>query len=163
MNDDTDRQALKALNARIQRLEDIEAIRQLKATYCDVCDDGHNPDRIVTIFTEDCIWEARGIGTANGRDELRALFERFGSMMSFTQHMTMNPRIEVDGDTATGRWYLFGPFTFPANKQAKWQAARYEETYARVEGEWLIKHLKVCSPQMSVKYEQGWGETLFHR
>ena len=35
------------LQARIARLEDIEAIKQLKALYCEICDDDHNPDRIV--------------------------------------------------------------------------------------------------------------------
>ena len=40
--------------ARLTRMEDIEAIKQLKALYCEICDDDHNPDRIVTIFTDDC-------------------------------------------------------------------------------------------------------------
>ena len=31
-------------------LQDIEAIKQLKAEYCDICDDDHNQDRIVKIF-----------------------------------------------------------------------------------------------------------------
>ena len=65
------------LETRVQRLEDIEAIKQLKALYCEICDDDHNPDRIVTIFTEDGIWEGKGIGTATGHGEIRALFERF--------------------------------------------------------------------------------------
>ena len=65
---------LEELAARITRLEDLEAIKQLKALYCEICDDVHNPDRIVEIFTEDGIWEGRGIGTARGRDEIRALF-----------------------------------------------------------------------------------------
>ncbi len=62
------------LAARIQRPEDIEQIKQLKALYCEICDDDHNPDRIVTIFTQDGTWEGRGIGTANGHAEIRALF-----------------------------------------------------------------------------------------
>jgi hypothetical protein len=32
--------------------QDIEAIEQLKAEYCDICDDDHNQDRIVTIFID---------------------------------------------------------------------------------------------------------------
>ncbi|MGD8417692.1 MAG: nuclear transport factor 2 family protein [Pseudomonadales bacterium] len=153
---------MEDLAARIQRLEDIEAIRQLKALYCEICDDGHDPDRIVTVFTEDGIWEGRGIGTAHGHDEIRALFERFRDMMSFTQHMTMNPRIEVHGDTATGTWYFFGPFTFKGEPPtAKWQAARYHETYARVDGTWKIRHLKIARPGMSVFYENGWAEKLY--
>ena len=150
------------LAARIQQLEDIEQIKQLKALYCEICDDDHNPDRIVTIFTQDGTWEGRGIGTANGHAEIRALFERFQTMMSFSQHMTMNPRISVDGDEATGTWYFFGPFTFYENDQAKWQATRYHETYARVDGDWKIKHLKIAPPGMSVKYETGWGKERYN-
>lgn len=145
------------LEARITRLEDLEAIKQLKALYCEICDDNHNPDRIVTIFTEDGIWEGKGIGTASGHAEIRALFQGFQSMMSFSQHMTMNPRIEVHGDTANGTWYFFGPFTFRENNQAKWQAARYFEDYAKVDGQWKIKHLRIRGPGMSANYETGWA------
>ena len=61
------------LEERITRLEDLEAIKQLKATYCEICDDKHDPDRIVTIFAEDGIWEGKGIGTARGHAEIRKL------------------------------------------------------------------------------------------
>ena len=148
---------MQDLAARIQRLEDIEAIRQLKAEYCEICDDDHNPDRIVTIFTQDGVWEGRGIGKAEGHAAIRKLFLQFQSMMSFTQHMTMNPRITVDGDTAQGSWYFFGPFTFYEGNQAKWQAARYQETYRRENGVWKIAHLLIKSPTMIADYEKGWA------
>ena len=148
----------EALAARVQRIEDIEAIKQLKALYCEICDDDHNPDRIVTIFSEDGIWEGRGIGTAKGHDEIRALFERFRSLISFSQHMTMNPRIEVDGDTAHGTWYFIGAFTFYEGNQARWQATRYHEDYVRVEGEWKIKHLRTAPPGFRANYETGWAK-----
>lgn len=93
---------LEALAARITRLEDLEAIKQLKARYCEVCDDEHDPDRITDLFTEDGVWLAKGIGEAKGREEIRALFQRFQKTIRFSQHMTMNPVIEVDGDTAHG-------------------------------------------------------------
>jgi hypothetical protein len=147
---------LAELAARISRLEDIEAIKQLKAHYCEICDDDHDPDRIVTIFTEDGIWEGRGIGTARGHDELRALFESFRERISFSQHMVMNPRIQVDGDRAKGTWYFFGPFTFREGNQAKWQSTRYHEDYVKVDGEWKIQHLRIRPPGMSVAYEKGW-------
>ena len=147
---------------RIKRLEDIEEIKQLKALYCEICDDDHNPDRIVTIFTHDGIWEGKGIGRANGHQEIRELFESFQKMMSFSQHMTMNPRITVNGDSANGTWYFFGPFTFRDGNQAKWQATRYHEEYARTDGEWKIKHLKIAPPGMSARYETGWGEKRYN-
>ena len=45
------------LERRLTRMEDIEAIKQLKARYCEICDDDHNPNRITTLFVEDGIWE----------------------------------------------------------------------------------------------------------
>ena len=61
------------LEQRITRLEDLEAIKQLKARYCEICDDNHDAERITSIFTEDAVWEGRGIGKAKGHAEIRAL------------------------------------------------------------------------------------------
>ena len=38
---------------RVRRLEEIEAIRVLKARYADVCDTGYDPERIRPLFTPD--------------------------------------------------------------------------------------------------------------
>lgn len=149
---------LKALEARITRLEDLEAIKQLKARYCEICDDDHNPDRITSVFADDGVWEGRGIGHAEGHEAIRELFKRFQSMISFSQHMVMNPVIEVEGDTAKGTWYFLGPFTMTEGNQAKWQAARYHEDYVKVNGEWKIAHLRVKGPGMSADYETGWAK-----
>lgn len=145
------------LEQRIIRLEDLEAIKQLKARYCEICDDNHNPDRITSIFAEDGIWEGRGIGHARGHAEIRELFLGFQKMMSFSQHMVMNPVIEVEGDRAHGTWYFFGMFTFYEGNQAKWQAARYHEDYVKSNGDWKIQHLRVKGPGISADYETGWA------
>lgn len=144
------------LEARIEKLEAIEAIRQLKARYCEICDDSHNPKEIVTIFTEDGIWEGEGIGRAKGHKEISKLFSDFQKTISFSQHMVQNPIIDVSGKIAVGRWYFFGMFKFYQNETRRWQAARYQETYESIAGVWKIKHLKIAPPTMSVKYEQGW-------
>ena len=144
------------LAARLTRLEDIEAIRQLKARYCEICDDDHNTELITTIFTEDGTWEGRGIGKAEGHEEIRALFRTFQQAIKFSQHMVQNPIIDVEGETAKARWYFFGLFKYYRNEQARWQAARYHETYRKVDGEWKISSLKIVPPVMSVKYEEGW-------
>lgn len=145
------------LAERIQRLEDLEAIRRLKATYCDICDDDHNPDRIVTIFTDDGIWEGEGIGTATGHAEIRSLFEGFRAAISFSQHMVMNPIIDVDGDEASGRWYFFGAFTMRRNNRAVWQACRYHEAYRRTSDGWKIARLTIADPKMAAPYDKGWA------
>jgi hypothetical protein len=149
---------LEALEQRITRLEELEAIKQLKARYCTICDDDHNPDLITSVFTESGIWEGRGIGRAEGHAEIRALFQTFQKTIRYAQHMVMNPIIEIDGDRANGVWYFFGPFTMYEGNQAKWQAARYHEDYVKVEGEWKIAHLRVKGPGMSADYEKGWAK-----
>lgn len=146
------------LETRITRLEDLEAIKQLKARYCEICDDDHDPDRITMLFTEDGIWQAKGIGEAKGHAEIRKLFRRFQKAIRFSQHMTMNPVIEVDGGTAQGTWYFFGAFTMEQGNQALWQACRYHESYRKVEGKWLIERLTVKGPRMAADYETGWAK-----
>ena len=144
------------LEERVTRLEDLESIKQLKARYCEICDDDHNLDLITTIFTSDAVWEGERIGRAQGHGEIRALFEGFQKAIKFSQHMVQNPIIEIDGQAASARWYFFGTFKYYKGDQARWQAARYHETYRKTNGEWLISHLKVAPPVMSVKYEKGW-------
>ncbi|MBC8549533.1 MAG: nuclear transport factor 2 family protein [Nitrospira sp.] len=101
------------LEQRITRLEDIEAIKQLKARYCEICDDMHNPDRITSVFAVDAIWECPDFGKAEGHDAIRELFQGFRKMFSFSQHNVMNPIIEVTGDRATGTWNTMGPWQIP--------------------------------------------------
>jgi hypothetical protein len=144
------------LEKRIMRLEDVEAIKKLKALYCDICDDDHNPSRITEIFAEDGIWEGGDFGKAQGRDAIRELFRGFQKLISFSQHNIFNPRIEVDGDRAKGTWYLLGPFTFREDNKARWIACRYDDDYVKINGVWKYQHLR-ADIRMAALYEKGWA------
>ncbi len=135
---------MAALEKRITRLEDIEAIKQLKARYCHICDDDHNPETVKTVFAEDGIWESADFGTARGHAEISELFANFRKMFNFSQHNIMNPVIEVDGDHATGIWYIMGPWTYRENDDEKWLALRYDDDYVKIDGEWKYQHLRVA-------------------
>jgi hypothetical protein len=137
-------------------LQDIEAIKKLKAEYCDICDDDHNQDRIVTIFAEDGIWEGQGVGRAQGHADIRKLFKSFAERISFSQHNVFNPRIEVTGNTAHGRWNFMGPFTFRQGNRQLWLAAFYEDDYVKINGVWKFQHLS-ADIRMSAPYEEGWA------
>jgi hypothetical protein len=73
---------------------------------------------------------------------------------------SLNSHIEVDGDTARARWYLFMPCTVAAGNQAMWRAGIDHETYARVAGIWMFRH-KRSEPLMSVPFETGWATARF--
>lgn len=148
--------ATNSLEQRITIIEDIEAIKKLKARYCRVCDDNHDANEITKLFADDGIWESEGIGAHQGHAAIRALFLGFQERISFSQHNVMNPIIEVKGDTAKGSWYFLGPFTFRKGNRAMWLAARYEEDYVKVSGEWKFKHLRAIG-RMSAPYETGWA------
>jgi hypothetical protein len=145
------------LERRLTRIEDREAIKELKARYCAICDDDHNPNKITTLFVEDGIWEGAEFGKAQGPAAIRELFQTFQKLISFSQHMVMNPIIEIEGNRAKGTWYFLGPFTFRKNNEAKWVAVRYEDDYVKVNGEWKYQHLR-ANIRMSADYDKGWAK-----
>jgi len=129
------------LEQRITRLEDIEAIKQLKARYCEICDDMHNPERIASLFAPNGIWESPDFGMATGHAAIENLFRGFRDMFSFSQHNIMNPIIDVHGDRATGIWYLMGPWTQTDGGKEIWMTARYDDAYVKLDGIWKYQHL----------------------
>jgi hypothetical protein len=147
---------LATLEERITRIEDREAIKELKARYCAVCDDDHNPDTITTLFVEDGIWEGGEFGKAQGHATIRQLFQTFQKLISFSQHMVMNPIISIEGNQAKATWYFLGPFTFRKHNEAKWIAVRYEDDYVKVNGEWKFKHLRAFI-RMDAPHATGWA------
>jgi hypothetical protein len=63
---------LAQLEQRVQVLEDVNAIRHLKARYAASCDDQYNPDGLAALFTEDAVWESQGLGRFEGWEAIRA-------------------------------------------------------------------------------------------
>ncbi len=61
----------ECLERRLQALEDIEAIRNLKARYAALCDDHYDADGIAELFSEDAIWESPTLGHFEGREMIR--------------------------------------------------------------------------------------------
>ena len=92
------------LERRIQVLEDIEAIKKLKHSYCAYCDDQYDADALADLFVEDAVWDGRERGRNDGREAIRAFFRNAPNRLPFAIHMVLNPIIEVDGDRATGIW-----------------------------------------------------------
>ena len=144
------------LAQRIAALEDIDAIKRLKSRYCGICDDNYNPEAIAGLFADDAIWEGTGMGAHQGRAAIRKLFEGFREQIGFAQHNVMNPVIEVDGDRATGRWYLLQPLTYRKRNRAAWLFARYEDDYVKLKGEWKFQHVRLMI-RMSAPYDKGWA------
>jgi hypothetical protein len=155
---------IEDLEARIRVLEDIEAIRKLKATYCYLCDAGlgdpRNRNELIAHFTEHAKVDF-GLGPAStfeGRDGLEIFFGQVvPGAVSFCMHMVHNPIIEVDGNRATGKWYYEAPTTDSATNRAQWMAGTYEEEYERENGEWKFASIKTKWKYIS-PYDEGWAK-----
>jgi len=151
---------LEDLERRLRVLEDIEAIKKLKARYCAYCDNNYDADGIAALFTEEAVWDGGKFGRYEGREAIRTFFRGAPRIFPFAIHQVMNPIIEVEGEQAKGQWYLFQPATLAEGNQAVWLAARYEEEYVKVESEWKFKRLKVL-PSFLTPYDQGWVKKRF--
>lgn len=155
---------IEELEARIRRIEDIEAIRKLKATYCDLVDAGlgdpANLEALLSHFTKDAKLDF-GMGEASrheGVDGARLFFGKLvGPSITFCMHMLHNSFIEVDGDRAKGRWYFEVPAVDAASGKAQWMAGRYNEEYAREGGEWKFSAMAV-QWSFVAPYDAGWAE-----
>jgi hypothetical protein len=152
---------LEELERRVRGLEDVEAIKKLKARYCSYCDDRYNVDGLASLFTEDAVWDGgERLGRYEGRSAICSFFSGSPQRVAFAIHHVTNPIIEVDGDHATGQWYLFQPCTRVDGDRAVWLAARYEEEYVRVEEEWKFQRIKVF-PAFYTPFDQGWVKQQF--
>ena len=111
---------MEDLERRLRVMEDVEEIKRLKARYCAYCDDNYNATAIASLFTEDAVWDGGIRGRADGRQGIHDFFFQASQRLPFAIHMVMNPDIEVNGDTATGSWYLFQACTYAEDNQAIW-------------------------------------------
>lgn len=146
---------MKNLERAVQRLVDIEDIKQLKARYAAACDDDYNADDLASLFTESAIWDGGVFGYAEGREAIRDFFSPEVSPVPFAIHQISNPLIELSDDVATGKWYLWQPMVL--GEQALWMSAIYDDLYVRQNGEWLFQSLKL-NVRMLAPYEEGFAK-----
>ena len=138
-----------SLEARIRRLEDLEAIKQLKAAYCEACDDDHNPDRVAALFVTDGAWGGANIGVdARGHDSIKGYIGgvRASGRIRNSAHLLSNPIVAVDGDRATGRWRLVMVYTgnVPGGgTQYQRIIGSYEDDFVRTPDGWRFETLRV--------------------
>lgn len=144
----------------LQKLIDIEEIRTLKYRYAALCDRDYAPDELASLFTADGIWDGGSLGRAEGRDGIRDFFTETGRLVSFAIHYMTNPIIEVDGDRATGSWYLWQSLVIRETQQAYWLMAKYRDDYVREGGVWKFAHLRLQVDSLT-RYEDGPGKLRF--
>jgi hypothetical protein len=152
------------LEKKINRLEDIEAIKKLKNMYCYLADAGiagdeTKMDELVAHFTEDAWVDFSEFGIHKGQKAIEAFYKEIvARTLSYSAHMVSNPMIEVDNDTASGNWYVFVPCTLRQSEKATWLQGKYEEEYRKINGQWYWKSM-TARFDFITPFEEGWVKT----
>ena len=161
-------QKVTALETKLEVLEDIIAIMDLKGRYLQIADsrqyakDDADRETIATdmanLFTEDAVWDGGEVfGTHKGRKEIYEYFRQPAWKLAL--HYAMNPQIHVEGNKAHGYWYFFLPGTTKDNVAA-WMGGFYDDEFVKINGRWLVKLVKPTFLFLT-PYEDGWVKTRF--
>ena len=147
------------LETRLQALEDIEAIRQVKARYFRALDT-KDWEAFKTVFTEDAEIGPIDNGFTSELLDLRPSGERkpvaSTGLDAFVERVAMNigplktthhghqPEITITGpDEASGVWAMEDVLVWPEEGYRLRGTGHYWETYRRVNGEWKIASMKL--------------------
>jgi hypothetical protein len=132
------------VEARLQRLEDIEAIKKLKAKYWR-CMDKKLWDEMEEVYTEDAK-QVAGDWQVQGRKAIvqaiqEALTEPSG--VASTAHGGHSPEIEITSETsAKGTWALQDYLAWKSGTKML-GFGHYEDEYIKEQGGWKIKNTKI--------------------
>src|SRR5882672_4029894 len=149
---------------RLQRLEDIEAIRALKARYLWCCD-RKDPVGMRACFADGPVHIDYGVvGTFDRADALAKVFKDVGCHDYMVEmHHGMNPQIDlVDGATARGTWSLHYFLINTQTKGLTQLAGYYEDEYRKVGGAWKISKTRfVPTSTLAMDLTEGTAKALF--
>lgn len=133
---------IEELRRDIQRLMDMEAIRQLKYAYFR-CVDTCNLEELATLFHEDVT--VRFVGgnyewKLQGRADYVKNIGKSFTKEAVGQHNAHHPEIQMLSDTeATALWYLADNMWILNHNVKTHGTALYRDRYLKVDGKWQIK------------------------
>jgi hypothetical protein len=120
---------------------DIDDIKRVKYRYLRALDTKHW-DEFADTLTEDIVGDyGSSLGEEHrfsDRDSLVAFMRDAMPANVLTEHRVTHPEIDVDGDEATGIWYLQDRVIVPDFNFMLYGAAFYHDQYRRTPDGWKI-------------------------
>ena len=129
-----------SLAARLQALEDIEAIKCLKYRYFQACD-SKDPAAFRNCFADgEIVIEYGRIGSYSQRDELTQVFSELACHDHIIEmHHAQNPVIELISDhRARGSWSLYYYMINTRDRNTAQFGGIYRDEYVRGEPGWQM-------------------------
>lgn len=136
-------------------MDDIEAIKQLKARYFRHMD-GKDWDAMRLVFADDVVVDTSGSGggVVSGADDFVAVLRRAldGAVTVHHGHM---PEIELTSPTtASGIWSMEDRIRWPDGRELQGHG-HYHETYEKTGGAWRIKTLRLTRIRLDISEPGG--------
>lgn len=154
----------QTIEARLRRLEAIEAIRALKARYFHACD-RKDPRGMRTCFKDGAVHIDYGVvGTFDTADALVKVFEAIGCHDHMVEmHHGVNPQIEVlDATRARGTWSLHYFLINTQDRSVTQLGGYYEDEYQVQDGAWKISRTRfVATSTLALNVGEGIAKILF--
>ena len=131
---------LEALAARVAQLEDLEAIRQLKARYLRGCDLKQVDVVRDTLLPKGAVIAYEGFPPFDDREPFVEIFAAMGCQPGvYDIHHATNSEISFTGpDEAVGKWSLNFHSIILATRSVTHMGVEYEDRYVREGGRWWI-------------------------
>lgn len=117
-------------------IEDEMALRDLMARYVDAVNHADG-DAWIATWSEDAVWNLMG-DPVIGKENILALWQGMMASFEFVVMLPSSCLVSVDGNTATGHWYLH---EYMRDQQGTGSTilSRYLDTYIKQDGQWLYQ------------------------
>ena len=142
---------IEDLERRLERIESLEAIRDLHRQYIYLVN-SQKWDDVIDCFTPGATVDIALHGLHKGFAELTELFKKKIAKVNEKWnggHFVTQPMISPDGDKATGYWMLYiciFDAEMVSGPTLKWIQGRHDCEYVRINGKWKISYLKFSRP-----------------
>jgi hypothetical protein len=131
---------LATLAHRIQVLEDIEAIRQLKHRYFFACDRKRPAEVLACFATGEIDLDYGRVGRFTRAADMVAVFEQLACQEHIVEmHHAQNPEVRVlDATRAEATWGLYYFMINTRDRNLTQLGGFYVDAYRKIDGEWKI-------------------------
>lgn len=141
-----------SLEERIQKLEDIEAIKRLQSVYGDFVNAGWNNkvvnfEKLKDIFTTDAIWKCTAMNIdVKGIEQIIDMLKLATKDYDLGMHSFTNPIINIDGLNADAEWLLWVGVRVQDTNNLVYQSENVE--YIKIDNKWFINKIDLHFAQL---------------
>ncbi len=151
--------SLEDLARRVQLLEDQEAVRDLGNAYHALgCE--RDSKGMAELFAEDAEVDYGQWGLVRGQAAIQEMFWKAigdDEWVPFTMQFCENHRFELNGNTGTGRRYIWCCLVH--NNESYVCIAHFDDEYVKTGGGWLYQKVKL-KVYFWVPLREGWAQAV---